>query len=357
MIKGFFSQTKRKNKKKSKSKKSSDMVICVGSSSKDIFFPTSKGLILETPEDLISQRKFAFELGAKYQVDQRFEALGGCAANVACGLAKLGARVECLTKVGDDDLGEWIQEELLENGVGIEILQIEKKCQSDLSLILVDEKSGEHVIFSDRDANEKLKIYPAKLKKANWLFVSSLNGDWENNLEQLIDFAQKRKIKIAFNPGQKNIAQGKTAIQAAIAKTDLLILNKDEATEVVSQNFPKAGVEHLKSEIFLVNQLRKMGAKTFLLTAGAAGAWVGYEKNIFQAKALLVKALDTTGAGDAFTSGFFGAFVKNKKIEECLAWGVINSSSSVGEYGGQAGLLRENQICKIVKKIKIKKVS
>ena len=51
-------------------------VICVGSTSKDIFFPTSEGQVVDTPEDLESQKKFVFELGAKYHISDRFESLG-----------------------------------------------------------------------------------------------------------------------------------------------------------------------------------------------------------------------------------------------------------------------------------------
>ncbi len=81
-------------------------IICIGSSSKDIFFPTDEGVILETPEDLTSQRKIAFELGAKFRAEDRYEALGGCAANVAAGLARIGFETEYYTKIGDDDLGK-----------------------------------------------------------------------------------------------------------------------------------------------------------------------------------------------------------------------------------------------------------
>ena len=52
-------------------------IICIGSAAKDIFFPTGEGILLHTPEDVEAQEKVAFEVGAKYQVDDRFESLGG----------------------------------------------------------------------------------------------------------------------------------------------------------------------------------------------------------------------------------------------------------------------------------------
>jgi sugar/nucleoside kinase (ribokinase family) len=72
-----------------------EKIICIGSSAKDIFFPTNEGKIFETPKDITSQRKIAFELGAKYHIENRFESLGGCAVNVACGLRRLGIESSC----------------------------------------------------------------------------------------------------------------------------------------------------------------------------------------------------------------------------------------------------------------------
>ncbi len=63
-------------------------VICIGSVSQDIFFPTSEGIVIETPEDITAKQKIAFELGGKYKVQDRYEAVGGVAANVSQGLAR-----------------------------------------------------------------------------------------------------------------------------------------------------------------------------------------------------------------------------------------------------------------------------
>jgi len=82
-------------------------VICIGSASKDVFFPTSKGIVTETPEDLTAQKKITFELGAKYQIDDRYEAPGGVAANVAQGISRLGVEVGCCSKIGNDEIGKW----------------------------------------------------------------------------------------------------------------------------------------------------------------------------------------------------------------------------------------------------------
>lgn len=332
-------------------------IICIGSSSKDIFFPTDKGITLDTPEDITSQKKFAFELGAKYQVDDRFEALGGCAANVSAGLARLGVEVFCYTKIGDDLLGEWIKHELKKNGVDVSLLQVEKDCRSDLSAIIVNAKSGERTIFFNRDANEKLDIFLDKIKSTDWIFVSSLNGNWEKNIDTIINLAKKEEIKLAFNPGQRNIEENLQKIVAFIENCNLLLLNKDEAIEIISNLQPTASKQQLNEEVFLIKELGKLGPEIIALTGGIDGAWAFNNKNLFHVQATGNKPVDTTGAGDAFSSAFFAGYLKGLDITESLKWGTANGGSVVGFYGAIKGLLDTKSIEKSVENIEVRRMN
>jgi sugar/nucleoside kinase (ribokinase family) len=326
-------------------------IICIGSTSKDIFFPTSEGVIIDTPQEITSQKKIAFELGAKYQVKERFETLGGCAANVACGLTKLGEQSECYSSIGDDELGHWIKKTLTTSGVGTETLEIEKGCKSDLSSIIVDMNSGERTIFSDRDASDKLVIMKEKINHARWIFISSLNGDWQKHLREIIAIAKERKILVAFNPGQKNIKTDIPEVANAISASEIFFINKDEAIEIISGLGDGTIAELLDNEEHLAKVLFRLGAKIVVITDGERGSWCYDGSSLLHCEALMQKAIDTTGAGDAFTSGFFAAHLKKLNLMTALRWGAINSSNSVLEYGGQKGLLNQQQVELIVNKI------
>lgn len=330
-------------------------IICIGSTSKDIFFPTGEGVIFDTPSEITSQKKIAFELGAKYQVKERYESLGGCAANVAQGLTRLGEQSECYSSIGDDELGRWIKKTLTQGGVGTETLEIEKGCRSDLSSIIVDINSGERTIFSDRDASNKLTIIPEKLKRAHWIFVSSLNGEWQQHLGEILSIAKEKNIYIAFNPGQKNIKTDLPAIAHAISVCEIFFVNKDEAIEIVSGLGDGIIAELLENEEYLAKVLHRLGAKIVVITDGERGAWCFDGSELLHSEALLRKAVDTTGAGDAFTSGFFAAYLKNMGLVTALKWGIANSSSSVMEYGGQKGLLSQEEMPAMIEKIKATK--
>jgi sugar/nucleoside kinase (ribokinase family) len=322
-----------------------NQIICIGSSCKDTFFPTEEGIIVDTPNDLMAQKKISFELGAKYKINQVYEAPGGCAANVSQGLARLGIRVGIFTKIGDDDSGKWIINELKKEGVETGLVQWDKNCRTDFSAIIVDTKTKDHIVFWNRDSNEKLEIIPEKISGSEWIFVSALNGDWRSHLDVIIETAKKKNIKIAFNPGQKNIHDDAVKIFQAIKECQILVLNKDEAIEIISQVEYRGNESvNLNSEVFLVKEFFKLGCEAVAITDGSRGAWGCAGQNIYFCPGIKLDAVDTLGAGDAFMGGFLAAYLQERNIQECLQWGAANGSNVAKFYGAKEGLLGKKEI-------------
>lgn len=319
-------------------------IICIGSACKDIFFPISEGKTIDTPEDLLAQKKIEFELGAKYKIKNRHEALGGCAANAACGLAKLGVKTACRSHIGDDSISGWIREELEKNKVNTSLITQEKNHLSDLSAIIVDEKSGDRIIFSNQKVNTKLEIIENEIKNTEWFFIGDLEGGWEEKLDAIIKIAQNNNIKIASNPRQSNIHENPGKIAEIIAKTEIVFLNKDESMEIISKLNPDISEGDLNNEEILIKELQKINSKIAVITDGIRGAWAFDGKELLHEDAHAVKAVDSTGAGDSFGSAFLAAYIKGRNIKECLKWGIANSSSVVGHYGSIEGLLDENKM-------------
>lgn len=312
---------------------------------------------METPTELTSQRKIAFELGAKYQVEDRFEAPGGVAANVAQGLARLGIEAGCYSKVGDDVLGEWIMAEIAKEGVDVSLLQVEKGVKSDLSAIIVDSKSGERTIFFNRDANERLEILAEKLGQTEWIFVSALNGNpkksWDKLLEDVIDISKEKGIRIALNPGQKNIQDNAEKVIFAVENCEILLLNKDEAIEIISEKRKDENEKLLNDEVFLLKKLKEMGPRIVVLTDGLRGAWAYDGEKVIHTESSNDKPVETTGAGDAFSSGFLAASLKGKNIAEAIRWGAANGGNVVNFFGAKEGLLDETEIIEKIKNINV----
>lgn len=324
-------------------------VICIGSASQDIFFPTDEGVILKTPEDVTSQVKVAFELGGKFRAKNRYEAIGGVAANVSLGLARLGLVVECYSHVGGDELGLWIKRTLEQGGVRTNLLERDRTVRSDLSAIVVIAQTGDRLIFHNRDSNERLVVDAAKLEEADWLYVSALNGAWRENLATIRQVAKNDVKLIALNPGQHNLKEDPALMLDFIHEVDALFLNKDEAIELLLANQIETDPKRLNDEVFLVQALHREGPRVVALTDGKRGVWATEGKGVWHAPSYEPHGLvDTTGAGDAFGSGFFGAYLKGLPLETCLRYGICNAGSVVGFYGAIEGLLDEEAITEML---------
>ena len=63
-------------------------------------------------------------------------------------------------------------------------LIFKEDCPSGLSAIAVNKNSGERIIFSNQEANERLEIVPEKLESAEWISVSDPNGDWKKTVSR-----------------------------------------------------------------------------------------------------------------------------------------------------------------------------
>lgn len=322
-------------------------VLCIGSISIDLFFPTDEGIIIDTPNDITSQKKLAFELGGKVLAPELHTAVGGVAANVSQGLAKLGIQAASYSCIGKDSNGEFCLKALQKNDVHTKYVKVLPGAKTDVSAIIVLVPSGERTIIHNRDANKKLIVHTKDLNTP-WVFVSALNGAWQMNIETILN-AQKRatgkNFKIALNPGQHNIKEDSGIIFQVIRVSDFLVLNKDEAIELVLYKNPECEPSSLENEVFLLKTLHQAGAKIVALTDGIRGAWVYDGSNFwFLQTPPSAKVVDTTGAGDAFTSGFFGALLLGKSMDECLRYGMANSQAVIQEYGGSAMLRTQAEI-------------
>ena len=330
-------------------------VLTIGGAARDIIFATDKGRIISTPQNLTEQKLLAFEYGAKIKSDQVYFSSGGGACNAAASLSRLGIKTAVLLRIGDDQNGTEIKNNLLREKVEVKFIQEDKKTGTSVSFIVVDKESGDRVIFNWRGANKKLKVESRELEalKPKWIYLTSLSGDWEKSLAKINSFVKKNKIKLAFNPGSAQIKAGRKKLLEILRSTEILLLNRDEAIEL-ALSCKKQKNKNFNDPASLIKIIREWGPKIVIVTQGLSGAWVGDKENIYYARATSKKRIDTTGAGDAFGSGFFGGFIlSGENIKESLKYAIINSGNVVKHYGAQEGLLTLAKIKSRLNRVKI----
>ncbi len=317
-------------------------VVTIGGATEDITFYTAEGTLIANRKDILRQKMLAFEYGTKIKIDNSHSTFGGGAANAAVCLSKLGFRVAALVAVGSDIRGGEILNNLKNNGVDIRLAQRKKNIESGFSFLLVG-NDNEHIVFSNRAANSELRIgnYELRaLKNTKWIYMTSLSGEWDEVLKKVFSV---KNVKIAWNPGHIQLDSGYNAIGKYLKSTEVLIVNKDEAIELVVSRklYKKKSFAFLNKIENLIKIIHSWGPKTVVVTNGKYGA-LAYDGDKLYRQPVIKekKRVDTTGVGDAFGSSFVaGLELYNGDIGKAMRLAARNSASVISKQGAQNGLL------------------
>lgn len=315
-------------------------IVTIGSITKDLIAFTNEGLVIKNPSDPFRQKLLTFEIGAKIYFNKIYFANGGGAGNTAVSFAKLGLKSAIISRIGNDTYGQEIISDLKKRKIETKFIQKDKKEKTAFSFILTFKK--EHTIFSYRGALNNLKLNKKEIKKikTKWFYISPLTcPKWE----EIFNFLFEKKANFSWNPGLTQIRAGIRKIKKFLKRTNILILNDDEARELVYYLTKKR--KNLYKIKYLFRKINEIGVKNIAITCGEKGAYAFDGKTLYHKPALKVKLINSTGAGDAFASAFTASlFYKPNDLKRALFWGIKNSASVIKKIGAQKGLLNLKQI-------------
>lgn len=280
-------------------------------------------------------------VGGKMEAEENLVTSGGGGTNVAVGLHRLGEAVKMISRVGTDDLGTVLSEQLEREGIDLSMLQ-KGDGKTGLSMVLVS-SNGERSIVTYRGESALVEMNDInwdEVKKADWMQISSLGGDMVF-LKDLIYFALKNGIKVGINPGKKELDQ-KEELLKLLPKIDFFNVNRMEASLLLGIDFD--------DEREMVRRLADLGSRILAITDGKRGASIVVNRRWLKMDTFPVTSVDDTGAGDAFVSGVVSGILQNKKPEDFLKMGLANGSSKVTKLGAKDGLLYKQEMEKWMKK-------
>ncbi|MBU1146472.1 hypothetical protein KKD80_02915, partial [Patescibacteria group bacterium] len=186
--------------------------------------------------------------------------------------------------------------------------------------------------------------------KTNWFYVASLSGEgWRG----VMDSITSTKSRIAWNPGNRQLAAGLNGLKKYLAKTAIFFVNKDEAIELVMSlpKYKKSGTAWLNQPKNLFGVLEKFCPGILVITDGAKGAYLYLRGKIHRQPSLSKKIVDTTGAGDSFCSSFLGGYIRYcGNVLKSLKLGAINSAKNLTGVGAQDPLLTWTAAEKLMRK-------
>ncbi len=308
-------------------------VITIGGATEDLIAMVDDYVMINNATDPLRTKLVAFEYGAKIGITDLHSGFGGGAINSALAFTRLGKKVAVHACLGEDERGDRILQNLLKHKIDTRFT-LRHAGASGLSTI-VKTAANDHVIFTYRGANDYLEIHSSLLRamqKAKRVYVSSLTGPWRNALKKIMD----SKANIAWNPGRVQLSAGYSVLKQFLEKTEILILNKDEATQLyVSQQGIKKGNYSIQQ---LLRALTKYGPRIVVITNAGKGASAMSNKTIYNQKSLSSKVVDTTGVGDAFAATFVASFDMHHDISRALLVAAKNAASVLTKAGPHHGL-------------------
>lgn len=318
-------------------------VITVGSATVDVFAKTHFSELIKIIDPKGETDLLAFPSGSKILIDELEFTTGGGGTNTAVALSRLGHKVGFIGKLGTGTNSDFIHKNLVKEK--IDLLCSHGEGHAGYSIIL-DTLEHDRTIFVHKGINDELKLedIPYKRLKTKWFYFGAMMSESFHTLEKLAEFAQQNKIKIAFNPSTYLAEKGSRYLSHIISRTELLVLNKEEACLLVGNDSTEG----------LLLKLKSLGPKIVVITDGKNDLYVADEDYIYAAKPPFVKRVDTTGAGDAFASSFLSGIIRKNDVEFAIKLGIANALSVIMHYGAKNILLTYNEAMKEMKKLRIK---
>ena len=251
---------------------------------------------------------------------------GGAGANVAVWLARAGATVTLIGRVGDDAPGRDAAAGLGAAGVDAR-LAVDPARPTGACVVLV-EPGGDRSMLPDAGANAGLEPAPLPDDAAH-LHVAGyalLHPGSRPAARALIAAAHERGLSVSVDPSSAAPLQrgGAAAFLEWVAGCDLLLPNRDEAAVLTGMTDPKAAARSLTAH-----------AHEVAVKLGSQGAlWTDGERQV-RAPAVAVLAKDTTGAGDAFAAGLLAARLAGADAADALGAGCALAAEAVTREGGR----------------------
>lgn len=326
-------------------------VITIGTATRDIFL-TSPFFKVVSDEAHLKKIGFptgeaqCFALGGKIEIDKPIFTTGGGATNAAVTFTRQGLKTAALIKVGDDNSGNDIINELEKEEVSS--LAIKQKDNGTAYSTILLASNGERTILVYRGASESLLINEILFDKLNsqWAYIVPGKISYDV-IEKIVDYLHQQKILIAFNPSKYFIELGIEKLKPILEKTKTVILNREEAAYLTNIDYDE------EKEIF--KKLDATVAGIAVMTDGPNGVSVSDGFNIYKAGTFNEdKLVDRTGSGDAFGSGFVAGLIHEQEIcekglckvdniERAIRLGSANATSVIEYIGAKKGILTKEE--------------
>lgn len=312
-------------------------LLCIGESLRDVFYLLDEASVTCSlhKERCLLCLEYAEKIPVKHIVKVH---AAGNSANVAVGARRLGLRSGLVSWIGQDAAGADILSALRQAKIDTQGIHIDPHIPTSEATLLVFQ--GERTQLVHFEPREYL-LPPLPATKA--AYYSAMGWKFADVDRRLLAHLKKHPgMRLAFQPGTTHIRAGLKAILPLIARSWLLVLNKDEAAHLLND-----GHRPMRN---LLESLHRHGAQTVVITDGPNGADAFDGERHWHMPIFPGEAIERTGAGDSFACAVTCALLRGEDLPTALRWGAANSWSVVMKVGPQAGLLTSAGLSALLRK-------
>jgi ribokinase len=257
---------------------------------------------------------------------------GGKGSNQAIAVARLGAPIEFLAKIGRDDFGTMARGIYAKEGVGTRFLQESADLPTGSAAIIVDDKAGENAIIVVPGASAALTTAEidaaAEALDKSAVFITQLETPVHLVLHAL------RRARAAGVTTMLNPAPAAALSDEILGLADIVTPNESEAA--LLSGLPVATAAEAEAA---ADALIARGAGTVIVTLGEKGALLRQKGETTLVPAVKAGTIvDTTGAGDSFNAGVAVALSEGKSMAEALRFACAVAGLKVTRQGAGAGM-------------------
>lgn len=276
--------------------------------------------------------------GETLTADKYYVNPGGKGANQAVAIAKLGGKVAMIGKVGSDETGDALKNNLKAMGVD-ESMVTRADVSSGIAMIIVE--GGENRIILYKGANHSVTKADVDEGLKNAKPGDALVMQLEIPLETVTYAAAVAKQKgmlVLLNP-----APAVPLGEELLKNVDIIAPNETE-TEILTG----VGLDSDVHIALAVKKLYQLGVKRVIITMGSRGSIVAEGQTITPVEPRKVKAVDTTSAGDTFVGATVLRYLDGDTLEDAARFASVASSITVTREGAAQSIPTLEEVKKVI---------
>ncbi len=268
---------------------------------------------------------------------------GGKGSNQLTAAHRAGSLVKIIGRRGDDVLGQILKKHYETEGMSEEHVVIDPNGESGSALIEIDESDAQNRIIVIFAANELVGAENVRAAEKDFADCDAVLTQFETTTEAV--FATKEMAKKYGKPFILNPAPFIDVPKELFDGIDYVTPNETE-----TEQFTGIKVDTIEDCRKAAEKFFEMGVKNVIITLGVRGAYFADGKREITVPSVKVKAVETTGAGDAFNGGLATAIAEGMPIETALKFATCTSAISVTRLGSSPSMPYRHEILALLEK-------